>query len=90
MIENGCRLDLNGAGFDLRQRNQIAKMRFDGKTYTDELFVADKYNQFVEESILKLIKDKDKNNSVTYPHLDEGEQTQEFLSNYGDQPGRYN
>ena len=64
---------------DLRQQNQIAKMRFDGKTYTDELFIADKYNQFVEESILKLINDKDKNNYGTHPYLDEGEQTQEFL-----------
>ena len=64
---------------DLRQQNQIAKMRFYGKTYTDELFIADKCNQFSEESILKLINDNDINNYVTYPYLDEGEQTQEFL-----------
>ena len=64
---------------DQGKQSQTVKMKFNDKTYSDELLIANKYNQFVEESIIKLVNHNNKNDNSTYPYLNNREQTEKFV-----------
>ena len=64
---------------DPGKQSQIVKMKFNDKTYSDELVIANKYNQFVEESIIKLVNNNNKIDNPTYPYLNNREQTEKFV-----------